>query len=89
MDNVYLDTYYGPSPRAWGLQRIKAPWMYHRRSIPTCVGFTMYEVAAGHTLYGPSPRAWGLHIKAVDGLDLRRSIPTCVGFTPAILPRIT
>ena len=40
MDNVYLDTYYGPSPRAWGLHARGIFDGPDVRSIPTCVGFT-------------------------------------------------
>ena len=50
----------GPSPRAWGLRKVKWSICSAGRSIPTCVGFT--AIVGGHCekCGGPSPRAWGL-----------------------------
>ena len=71
----------GPSPRAWGLRREVFQGEGSRRSIPTCVGFTLSCQLQASRKFGPSPRAWGLHQLDEGIRQDMRSIPTCVGFT--------
>ena len=62
MDNVYLDTYYGPSPRAWGLlmQQERVPM---KKSVhPHVRGVYGIRPALILPYSGPSPRAWGLRL---------------------------
>ena len=61
MDNVYLDTYYGPSPRAWGLHSQGLSGDPVPRSIPTYVGFISCSARKSFCSCGSSPRAWGLY----------------------------
>ena len=56
MDNVYLDTYYGPSPHMWGLLLHVAVTGSVLRSIPTCAGFTACSKVVLSSTISPSPR---------------------------------
>ncbi len=70
----------GPSPRAWGSQKLT----WSRSATPVHP-----HVRGAHTAYcpskdplgGPSPRAWGSRPGRRDGDHRGRSIPTCVGLT--------
>ena len=54
------------------------------RSIPTCVGLTVYHSGDTSTHFGPSPRAWGSRSRCGARRGRCRSIPTCVGLTACI-----
>ncbi len=74
----------GPSPRAWGLQRLQPLVEPVLRAIPTCVGTPSPGALPARDTCGPSPHAWGLRRIAGRTSTTPRAIPTCVG-TPELM----
>ena len=73
-------TWYGSSPRAWGLYSYPIGVRWCLRFIPTCVGFMIFRKLSTASRIGSSPRAWGLSFPPSDWPASPRFIPTCVGF---------
>ncbi len=78
---LLMDCPIGPSPRAWGLRDVVVHQPLPPRSIPTCVGTTLFTPRCHIATSGPSPRAWGLRGSGSSGHLRQRAIPTCVGTT--------
>ncbi|AAZ56967.1 hypothetical protein Tfu_2934 [Thermobifida fusca YX] len=71
----------GPSPRAWGSPVAVGALVFHKRSIPTCVGLTPRGTVRGRGR-AVHPHVRGAHpcTRSAYGCGWR-SIPTCVGLT--------